>query len=670
MEVSESCASGVSRGARLATAYPASSPGFFVESSAATPSSPSSKRCEPPAEDAGCWADWMAKLPNHLPIAHVSLPGTHNSASYGISKAHLTAVMKASRCQKRDLNSQLCMGVRFLDLRVRPCGLVCHGPVSCGLTLRDAFDICGAFLRKHPSEVILTRVKDEGASKTSARGVDELVQSLAESAEYPLYLQMRLPTMGEVRGRMVLLCDWEGGQLGLRWGGDSMRIQDEYWHRNSLNKWSAIQRALLAVPGPTADNLHIHFTSATNLPRYAPVTIARGVNPQLSYFLRTIFWSRFLGVIVMDFPSPPLCELILHRNWADLDPCRAARSLSSPSVHDRLDDLTCEFLAAASRADGEALQVLGRLEELPARLRCLAQALLKLAGERCYAELCEPALEDVFRRSNSSASFSSPACPPSSSSPTSASAGCGAKKGSRGGPGSGPRRSLLRRFGSCLSARRKSPSLPRGYLADEVDQADTLGDPEDLLQHHRVCPPPPKEFLENLECELLAAATRADALSLDLLHAGIPLEQDDTTSLSQCAALPGRVCLELETAAKWLATVFIRLLVGRCQADIYSSVHGGESFKCLSLRDFLSNIDEASVNTGDESDCPAAGALSGYGSEPAGGPLMSESESGGERGPMSEPEAPSPVKMGISSSTPEAAVKPMRSWWRRGLSVI
>merc|ERR1712216_92628 len=124
--------------------------------------------------------------------ASISMPGTHNSASYAITRQR-DFVGAASRCQSCDLLTQLQMGIRFLDVRVRPDGTLCHGPVSCEISLSDALEVCSRFLSAHPGEVVSARIKDEGEREKSARGVDDMVHRLVESAAFPVYLQMRLP---------------------------------------------------------------------------------------------------------------------------------------------------------------------------------------------------------------------------------------------------------------------------------------------------------------------------------------------------------------------------------------------------------------------------------------------------------------------------------------------
>lgn len=327
------------------------------------------------------------------------MPGTHNSATYKMGAGHYAAVVAASRCQSRDLLTQLRLGVRFLDLRVRADGGLCHGRIGCALGLRGALDICGAFLRANSSEVLLVRVKDEANTRNSSKAVDDLVREIAESADYPLYLQMRLPTVGEVRGRIVLLCDWADGLLGLRWGGPSMRIQDEYWQSSGSKKWHIVRKHL-AQARPKSDLLHVHFTSATGLPRKVPITIARSVNPKLSHHLRgSGACLGFLGIVAMDFPSAALCELIVRRNCGGggLDPCRRVRSLRGgcPKVGEYLDNLQCELQAAASRADAALID---GVEECAERVLWLARVYSKVILEHVEAESAEPSVDDLDLR--------------------------------------------------------------------------------------------------------------------------------------------------------------------------------------------------------------------------------------------------------------------------------
>merc|ERR1719356_865111 len=123
---------------------------------------------------------WMGGLPGELPLRRITMPGTHNSASYALRAGHLPVVVSSARCQSRCLGAQLDMGVRFLDLRVLPSGALCHGVISCDGSLRSAFDTCTDFLRANPGEALLVRVKDEVGKGWTGRALEDLVCSLAE----------------------------------------------------------------------------------------------------------------------------------------------------------------------------------------------------------------------------------------------------------------------------------------------------------------------------------------------------------------------------------------------------------------------------------------------------------------------------------------------------------
>lgn len=344
--------------------------------------------------------DWMGRLlADDLPLAFVSMPGTHNSASSSIGAMHPGPVVAAARCQGRDLAGQLAMGVRFFDLRVRSSGVLCHGVVSCSLTLRAALEAFAEFLLAHTGEVLLARIKDDRPTENSALRVDALVRGLADEKcfplftdpRFPLFTEARWPSVGEARGKIVLICDWPLAKFGVPWGSEFMQIQDEYWQNTGKAKWEVVERDLLAAL-PDADRLHVHFTSATSLPRGVPISIARGVNPRLAAHLRSTPIRRFLGVVAMDFPSVHVCELIVQRNMCDLDPCRPVQGLAAsiPAIHGRIQNLQCECMAAATRAD--AAEMTG--EELPIMLRSLASVYAQLTIERVRSEASGDATEE------------------------------------------------------------------------------------------------------------------------------------------------------------------------------------------------------------------------------------------------------------------------------------
>jgi hypothetical protein len=475
--------------------------------------------------------DWMAPLADDLPLALVCMPGTHNSGSFAITR-QLATVVAASRCQAFDLAAQLKMGVRFLDLRVRPDGQLCHGPVGCEISLQEAFEVCRCFLLAHPSEVVLVRIKDEGARESSARAVNDLVHRLVESAQFPVYLQMRLPTLREVRGRIVILCDWAGGQLGVQWGGEAMLIQDQYWHRTGTKKWSIVKQ-YLGCAGRLPDCLQVSFTSATGLRRgKTPLALARSVNPKLSDHLRSAPGRRFWGVVVMDFPSALLCDLIVRSNWPSLDPCRSVCPLvqCGPKSREWLDNLGCELMAAASRADALAL---AQPEELRPGILWLARVFVKLVVERTSAEMDEPAVSEALLVASDTVAqtidVDTPVEPPQSISavaPVQLSMTDSAPTDIVNMEGEHtPKRGFLHRF-----LRRRS----RRFSSQDRSPEASFGLGES-----------PAALLDDLECELIAAASRADGAAL--------MQPEELPQRAQC-----------------LSRVLVRLVVCRVEARLVS----------------------------------------------------------------------------------------------------
>ncbi|CAE8640098.1 unnamed protein product [Polarella glacialis] len=258
-----------------------------------------------------CWMSTL--LPDWLSITDVLMPGTHDSGTFAIESHGCAAVDVASRTQNWDLVSQLMHGVRFLDLRVQSSGSIYHGSVRCNLQLTDVLAECAAFLQRHPQEFLLVRIKHESPSKRTANKVASLMSQCM--ASFPFWCGHDLPALAELRGKIFLLQQWEGKQLGLQWGSPLMHIQDAFWQASGARKWQTLKTHLassLARPGHAQSVIHVHFASATSVPYQTPRSIARVVNPRLADYLNA--GMRPKGIIVMDFPTVELCSLIVQCN--------------------------------------------------------------------------------------------------------------------------------------------------------------------------------------------------------------------------------------------------------------------------------------------------------------------------------------------------------------------
>ena len=99
------------------------------------------------------FANWMKYLPDDVFVAHVSIPGTHDTATAEGWKSLTGSTM--STTQEKTIEEQLAGGIRAFDFRP---GMVngelwCnHGTDQTSLKLADAFAKLKNYLKEHPSE--------------------------------------------------------------------------------------------------------------------------------------------------------------------------------------------------------------------------------------------------------------------------------------------------------------------------------------------------------------------------------------------------------------------------------------------------------------------------------------------------------------------------------------
>lgn len=184
----------------------------------------------------------MTFLPSATPLNALFIPGTHNSAAY-------FRALPSVRCQAVDIATQLTNGVRFLDVRVQPPSQSPSGEVSASdrlVLVHGAFPVAltGAkdfrtvvlrpverFLRDNCGEAVVMSLKREGWG-----GGDDVQlarvwfeRHLKEARDSELWwTEARIPTLGEVRGKIVLLRRFrieESGIAAMVGGG----IDAQHW---------------------------------------------------------------------------------------------------------------------------------------------------------------------------------------------------------------------------------------------------------------------------------------------------------------------------------------------------------------------------------------------------------------------------------------------------------
>ncbi|SED94179.1 1-phosphatidylinositol phosphodiesterase [Streptomyces sp. 2224.1] len=255
--------------------------------------------------------DWMSALGDATPVQRLTLPGTHDSG------ARMGGPWVA--CQNTPVDAQLSSGIRFLDVRCRAIDNVFaihHGAFYQELMFGDVLNACRAFLRAHPSETVLMRVKQE-YSEVSAEEFRRIFGIYLDGKGYRslFRLDAGLPTLGQARGRVVLLADSDG-LGGVRYGDPQLfDIQDDYM-AEPFGKYPKIEaqfRKAVTQPG----KLFVNYVSTAAL--LPPRSTADRLNPQVKRLLEGPEGSGWtgLGIVPMDFPNETgLAETLIRHQLA------------------------------------------------------------------------------------------------------------------------------------------------------------------------------------------------------------------------------------------------------------------------------------------------------------------------------------------------------------------
>lgn len=282
---------------------------------------------------------WMRHLDGGRRISAFTLPGTHDSATY------LYADYGFTKCQTLSIRAQLDAGVRFLDIRCKYNGdgghddlWLFHGLSFLHHSFQTVYEQCRDFLIAHPSECIVLSLKNE--AKTFHRHDQFLTRFRQYVAADPdrFHLGTALPTLDEVRGKMVLLRRFKADGLGIdldsrwpdnateRWintGSVTCDVQDRfnnYLVGGKSKKFERVRDFFEHTPAHTdLDTLYLNFTSGTG--GVWPRTLATGIdsgdsfpgtNAKVRDYLTGKPPGRY-GIVPMDFPEYPDDSALIAR---------------------------------------------------------------------------------------------------------------------------------------------------------------------------------------------------------------------------------------------------------------------------------------------------------------------------------------------------------------------
>jgi 1-phosphatidylinositol phosphodiesterase len=293
--------------------------------------------------DAASSTNWMSKVPDTQSLSRMTIPGTHETM------ALYETIPGTAICQTNTLSEQLNYGIRCLDIRGRHLSnalTIHHGVVYQKATFSNVLDAATSFLSNNPTETIVMLLKEEHTPAGNTRSYENTVMSYLtkDRAKY-LYNGWKpctkIPTLGEVRGKIVLVrrfpgkiginaTPWPDNANGVVNAGSLFRIQDLYklnysvWNPdNSENfdkKWSVAYDGLMQASEDTQGKF-FHLTYSSGAIFYLGVPqvpeFAYAMNSRVNGFF-TRHSSGIFGAVMMDFITPELTAKVYRSGIAAL----------------------------------------------------------------------------------------------------------------------------------------------------------------------------------------------------------------------------------------------------------------------------------------------------------------------------------------------------------------
>lgn len=293
-------------------------------------------------------SDWMKYVDGDTKLSSVSVPGTHDSCT------EFVALRYIFQCQNTGIAAQLENGYRYLDMRLALDGkgdeqtlILKHNFAKCkssaslfskALSLDDVLDDVYSFLDEHPTETVIMCMKAEN-SKDAVAAVQKLLNSAIEAREDSWYLSNEIPTMDEVRGKIVLATRFEDklelgeDKCGLRFmwddqgdrtviaepraefaisGSATIVVQDRY-NYNVSDKIDAITLGLEDCPA-SDECFFLNFTSTSGSGKVGhPKKYAKSINA----FLNDYDWQNntCYGIVIVDFATEEIAKNIYSTNF-------------------------------------------------------------------------------------------------------------------------------------------------------------------------------------------------------------------------------------------------------------------------------------------------------------------------------------------------------------------
>ena len=179
---------------------------------------------------------WMSHVDDDKYLDELSIPGTHDSGTCSVDN-DTEPQSSQVKCQQDYIPTQLLEGIRYFDIRLGKGDNpgIDHGMYY--LLKKDAYflhlsDVIGyfkTFLNENPTEALIMLVS-RGNDEATDESVTTAFAKVLDDNPKLFYTSSRVPTLGEVRGKIVLLRRFglDGDSVsGHTWGLDLTQWDDK-----------------------------------------------------------------------------------------------------------------------------------------------------------------------------------------------------------------------------------------------------------------------------------------------------------------------------------------------------------------------------------------------------------------------------------------------------------
>lgn len=179
---------------------------------------------------------WMGNVHDNKFLDELSIPGTHDSGTCSVDNDTEPQTSQV-KCQQDYIPTQLLEGIRYFDIRlgkgddpgIDHGGFYLFKKDGNFLHLSDVMGYFTTFLKENPTEALIMLVS-RGNDEATDEGITTAFAKVMDENPDLFYTSSRVPTLGEVRGKIVLLRRFRlaGNSVsGHTWGLDLTEWDDK-----------------------------------------------------------------------------------------------------------------------------------------------------------------------------------------------------------------------------------------------------------------------------------------------------------------------------------------------------------------------------------------------------------------------------------------------------------